>query len=95
MSARGLDLDRDRIRFAAECAGKERHVSKAAAEAVAALGRATMEAYRCSYCELWHLASVPGHRSKTPDNGRGVAFEKLRHKRRPRARRSRHRWGER
>lgn len=95
MSARGLAEARDRIRFASECAGKERHASRAAAEAVADLGRSVLEAYRCSYCDLWHLASIPGHRAKTPDNGRGVAFEKLRHKRRPRARRSRHRWGER
>jgi len=92
VSARGLAEARDRIRFASECAGKERHVSKAAAEAVAALGRAPLEAYRCTYCSAWHLASIPGHRSPHPENGRGVAFERLRHKRRPKRRGPRMRW---
>ena len=73
-------------RFESECAGKERHVSRAAAEAVAAMGRAALEPYLCTFCHEWHLASIPGHRARSTDIGRGPAFEKLRHHANPRRR---------
>lgn len=66
-------------RFAAGCAGKERHVSEAAAVAVGRMGRAALEPYRCGFCDGWHLASTPGHRTRSRDTGRGAAFEKMRH----------------
>ncbi len=83
-----------RASYANGCAGKERHVSRAAAEAVAALSRVALVPYTCRHCAGWHLAGVAGHRIVkrlgTMENGRGASFEKLRHhlKHAPRPRRA-------
>lgn len=76
-----VELDDDaRRRFASACAGKEEHVSEAAALASAAMGRSAMHAYLCDFGDHWHLASVPGHRrhASPGDGGRGESFERLR-----------------
>lgn len=94
MSERDRAEAEARRRYESECAGKERHVSKNAAEYVAGTSRAALEAYRCSFCEGWHLAATirTATRGAVP---RPPAFERLRHHRQPdrkHRRGSRHRW---
>jgi len=60
------------------CAGKDRHASRVAALAVAAMTRAALEPYACRFCGAWHLATPVGVQTR-PRITRPRMFEKLRH----------------
>lgn len=62
-SARG----RRRLR-ARECGSKVRYLSETTASNAALLhawaGRPGMDAYRCSFCDDWHVGHTPGSRRR-------------------------------
>lgn len=61
--ARALDVERERARREKTCASKRRYPSRDdALDAIAACeehGRRGLSAYRCPYCNGWHLTSHP------------------------------------